>query len=73
MKIGHSVLRKVERDMSFLLNAALIYVTLFLSVLRVFFITLGVVVGWMAYVRGQGQAAVESAAFFLNQWVCGVT
>jgi len=72
MKIGHSVLRKVGRNMGFLLNAALIYVTLFLSVLRVFFIALDVVVGWMAYVRGQGQAAAESAVFFLNQRVCSV-
>ncbi len=69
MKIGHSVLRKVGRNMGFLLNAAQIYVTLFLLVLGVFFITLGVVVGWMAYVRGQGHAAVASAAISLKQWV----
>ena len=69
MKIGHSVLRKVGRNMGFLLNAAQIYVTLFLLVLGVFFITLGVVVGWMAYVRGQGQAAEDSAAISLKQWV----
>jgi len=53
--------------MGILINAAQIYVTLFLLVLGVFFITLGVVVGWMAYVRGQGQAAADSAAISLNQ------
>ncbi len=55
--------------MGILLNAAQIYVTLSLLVVGAFFIALGVVVGWMAYVRGQGQAAEDSAAISLKQWV----
>ena len=40
----------------------IVYVTLFLFVLGMFFIALGIDVGWMVYVRSQGQAAVDSAA-----------
>jgi len=40
----------------------IVYVTLFLFVLGILFIALGIDVGWMAYVRSQGQAAVDSAA-----------
>ena len=43
-------------------GAALIYVTLFLLVLGLLFIALSMDVGWMVYVRSQGQAAVDSAA-----------
>lgn len=41
---------------------AIIYVTLFLLVLGLLFVALGIDVGWMAYVRTQGQAAVDAAA-----------
>ena len=43
-------------------GAVLIYVTLFLLLLGLLFIALGTDVGWMAYVRTQGQAAVDAAA-----------
>jgi hypothetical protein len=43
-------------------GAVLVYVTLFLFVLGILFIALGIDVGWMVYVRSQGQAAVDSAA-----------
>lgn len=50
--------------MGFLLNAPQIYVPLFLLVVGVCLITLGVVVGRMAYARGQGQAAVDKVNHF---------
>src|SRR5713226_2742293 len=43
-------------------GVAIIYVTLFLMVLGILFFALGVDVGWMAYIRSQGQAAVDAAA-----------
>ncbi len=43
-------------------GAVMIYAILFLFVLGLFFIALAIDVGWMAYVRSQGQAAVDSAA-----------
>ncbi|MGI0013755.1 MAG: pilus assembly protein TadG-related protein [Nitrososphaera sp.] len=43
-------------------GAVLIYVTLFLLLLGLLFIALGTDVGWMAYVRTQGQAATDAAA-----------
>src|SRR5713226_4621208 len=43
-------------------GVAIIYVTLFLMILGILFFALGVDVGWMAYIRSQGQAAVDAAA-----------
>ena len=43
-------------------GAVIIYVALFLFVLGILFIALGMDVGWMVYVRSQGQAAVDAAA-----------
>lgn len=43
-------------------GVAIIYVTLFLLVLGMLFVALGIDVGWMAYVRTQGQASVDAAA-----------
>jgi hypothetical protein len=43
-------------------GAVLIYVTLFLVLLGLLFIALGTDAGWLAYVRTQGQAAMDAAA-----------
>ena len=43
-------------------GVAIIYVTLFLMVLGLLFFALGIDVGWLAYVRSQGQTAVDAAA-----------
>jgi Flp pilus assembly protein TadG len=43
-------------------GVAIIYVTLFLIVLGLLFFALGIDVGWLAYVRSQGQTAVDAAA-----------
>ena len=43
-------------------GAVLIYVTLFLLLLGLLFIAVATDVGWMAYVRTQGQAATDAAA-----------
>lgn len=50
---------KVLRNSS---GIAIIYVTLFLMVLGMLFVALGIDIGWMAYVRTQGQASVDAAA-----------
>jgi len=39
-----------------------VYITLFLLLLGLLFVALGMDVGWMVYVRSQGQAAVDAAA-----------
>src|SRR5262245_14782194 len=41
---------------------AIIYVTLFLMVLGILFFALGVDIGWMVYVKSQGQKATDAAA-----------
>jgi hypothetical protein len=41
---------------------AIVYVTLFLMVLGILFFALGVDIGWMAYVKTQGQAATDASA-----------
>jgi hypothetical protein len=43
-------------------GVAIIYVTLFLIVIGLYFLALGIDIGWMAYVRTQGQAAVDASA-----------
>jgi hypothetical protein len=41
---------------------AIIYVTLFLMVLGILFFALGIDIGWMTYVKTQGQAAADASA-----------
>jgi Flp pilus assembly protein TadG len=41
---------------------AIIYVTLFLMVLGILFFALGIDIGWMVYVKAQGQAATDASA-----------
>src|SRR5262245_35984522 len=41
---------------------AIVYVTLFLMVLGILFFALGVDIGWMVYVKSQGQKATDAAA-----------
>ncbi len=43
-------------------GVAIIYVTLFLMVLGLLFLALGIDIGWLAYVRTQGQTAVDASA-----------
>ena len=41
---------------------AIIYVTLFLMVLGILFFALGIDIGWMVYVKSQGQSATDASA-----------
>src|SRR5215470_12185876 len=41
---------------------AIVYVTLFLMVLGILFFALGVDIGWMVYVKSQGQKATDASA-----------
>jgi Flp pilus assembly protein TadG len=50
---------KLVKDRS---GTAIIYVTLFLMVLGLLFLALGIDVGWLVFVRSQGQSAVDAAA-----------
>ncbi len=43
-------------------GAVTVYITLFLLLLGLLFVALGMDVGWMVYVKSQGQAAVDAAA-----------
>src|SRR5918999_5288411 len=43
-------------------GVAIVYVTLFLMVLGILFFALGIDIGWMVYVKTQGQAATDASA-----------